>query len=161
VSGGGDAGWETVARHGRAIATVRAFAEGSGAQRVAVALDAGEDRAVLLELVPGGPLELTVGEDAYVVPADATAGLAPFAVDIPQSPPASAVEVDLALDRILAPLGVLDALADGVLALARVLGGRTIAAADFATREPEQPMTLAARDGEAVVVAVGDAHFEL
>jgi hypothetical protein len=156
-----DRGWVAIARHVQAIATVRAFAEESGAERVAVVLDAGGGEAVLLECLPGEALELTVGEDAYVIPPDATAAVVPLAVDIPRSPPATAVEVDVELEQILAPIGVLPALADGVMSLARALGGRTIAAADFPTREPERPMTIAARDGEGVVVAVGDTQFEL
>ena len=156
-----EAGWVAIARHGRAIATVRAFVEVSGAERVAVVLDTGEEEAVLLECVPGEPLELTVGEDAYIIPPDATASLTPLDVEAPPAPPGSAVEVDLDSDQILAPVGVLPGLAEGVMSLARALGGRTIAAVDFATREPERPMTIAARDGEGVLVAVGDTQFEL
>ena len=156
-----DPGWEAIAHHGRAIATVRVFAEESGAERVAVVLDAGGGQAVLLECLPGEALELTVGDDAFVIPRDATASVTPHPVVIPPAPPASSIEIDLDADRILAPVGVLPALADGVMSLARALGGRTIATADFPTREPGFPMTIAARAGEGVVVAVGDAQFEL
>jgi hypothetical protein len=160
-AGDPDPAWAAIARHGRAIATVRRFAEESGAERVAVALDTGAEEPVLLEVEPGEPLELTAGEHAFVIPVEATGGLEPFPLEIPRAAPATAVEVDLDADRILAPVGVLPALADGVMSLARALGGRTIATADFPTRAPEQPMTIAARDGEGVVVAVGETQFEL
>ena len=40
-------------------------------------------------------------------------------------------------------------------------GGLTVATAEFATDDPELPITFAAREGEPVVLAAGDAHFEL
>lgn len=158
---GEDADWGAPARHGVAIATVRAFTEASGADRVAVVLDGGGAEAVVLECLPGAPLELTAGGDTFAVPADATQGIAPLAVKAPLAPPASAIDLDLEAGEVHAPIGVLHSLADGLLALARALGGRTVATADFPTREPGRPLTLAARDGEGVVVALGDQHFEL
>jgi hypothetical protein len=52
-------------------------------------------------------------------------------------------------------------LATALKALARTLGGRSVATARFATRDPDLPITLAAREGERVVLAAGDAQFEL
>lgn len=154
--------WASIARHGRAIATVCAFSEGSGAERVAVVLDPGGGaESVLLECVTGLPLEVTAGAATYLVPAEATAGIAPFDLDIPRAPPGTAMELDLEAQRVLAPVGAVSALADGVLALAQALGGRTVVAADFATSDAERPLTIAARDGEGVVLAAGDQQFEL
>jgi hypothetical protein len=48
-----------------------------------------------------------------------------------------------------------------VLALARAFGGRSVATADFATRDPELPLTIAAREGEPLVLAAGDRRFLL
>jgi hypothetical protein len=48
-----------------------------------------------------------------------------------------------------------------VLALARAFGGRSVATADFATRDPSVPVTIAAREGEPVVVAAADRRFVL
>ncbi len=155
------ADWGAPARHGVAIATVRAFTEASGAERVAVALDTGTGDAVLLDCLPGAPLELTAGQETFSVPPDATEGIEPLPVQAPLAPPGSAIVLDAEAGEVHAPIGVLPSLADGLLALARALGGRTVASADFATREPGRPLTLAARKGERVVVAVGDRHFEL
>jgi hypothetical protein len=52
-------------------------------------------------------------------------------------------------------------LADSVLALARAFGGLTVATAEFATSDPELPITFAAREGEPVVLGAGDAQYEL
>jgi hypothetical protein len=51
-------------------------------------------------------------------------------------------------------------LAEGVLELARVLGGRTVAVADFATRSGDE-LSISAREGEPVVLTVGEQQFEL
>lgn len=156
-----DPDWGAPARHAVAIATVRAFCEASGAERVAVVLDTGAGEAVILECLPGAPLELTAGDETFTIPPDATEGIVPLPVEAPLAPPGSAIDVDVDAGEVHAPIGVLPSLADGLLALARALGGRTVAAADFATREPGRPLTLAAREGEGVMVAVGDQHFEL
>jgi hypothetical protein len=52
-------------------------------------------------------------------------------------------------------------LADAVLALARAFGGRTVASADFATRDPAVPLTIAAREGEPVLLSLAGRHFAL
>ena len=41
----------------------------------------------------------------------------------------------------------------------RAFGGRSVATAEFATREPDQPFMLAARPGEPVVAQVGGETF--
>ena len=61
---------------------------------------------------------------------------------------------------MLAPLGAVSALGLAVLELARVMGGRSVATADFATREGE-PVTIAAREGEPLILAMGDVQFQL
>jgi hypothetical protein len=48
-----------------------------------------------------------------------------------------------------------------VLALARAFGGRSVATAEFGTRDPDLPLTIVARDGEPLLLAVGDGRFEL
>lgn len=155
------ADWAAPARHAVAIATVRAFAEASGAERVAVLLDPGAGEPVMLECVPGAPLELTAGDERFSIPPDATEDIEPLPVKAPLAPPGSAIDIDAEAGEVHAPIGVVPSLAEGLLALARALGGRTVASADFATREPGRPLTLAAREGESVIVAVGEKHFEL
>ena len=54
---------------------------------------------------------------------------------------------------------MLAALAGAVVALAAAFGGRSVATAEFATREPDQPFMLAARPGEPVVAQLGGETF--
>ena len=48
-----------------------------------------------------------------------------------------------------------------MLGLARAFGGRSVASADFATHDPELPITIVAREGEPLLLAIGDGRFEL
>ena len=73
--------------------------------------------------------------------------------------PASALSADPETGELAAPLGSVQLLADSVLALARALGGRSVATATFATRDPETPLTVAAREGEPVVLDIAGRHF--
>lgn len=146
---------ELLEDHGRALATIRAFAERSGAERVAVLLDAGE-LAMVVECEPFAQFDVVLGEERIAVAPEGR----PAELEITEAPPGTAIELDLDHGQILAPMGVVAALADGVLALARVLGGRTVASADFPTRDPALPLTVAAREGEGVVLAAGEQQFE-
>lgn len=160
---GGEPDWDAIARHGPAIATVRAFGEASGAERVAALVDGGSGGSgVVVEWTSGAAgVEVTVGEVVYEVPSEALAGVELLDVPVMRAPPATAIELDVEGERVLAPVGVVAALADGVLALARALGGRTVASADFPTSDPGGPLTLAAREGEGVVAAMGELQFAL
>jgi hypothetical protein len=60
-------------------------------------------------------------------------------------------------------LGGLHHVADGVRALARALGGRNVAMAQFQTSDPEAPLAITARaDGsEPLALALGEHEFEM
>jgi hypothetical protein len=139
-----------------AVATVRAFAERSGAERVVLLLDEGPGAATLIELTAAG---LEIVADGQPAPEPAPAPPAP----LPEirRPPASALALDLEQGELEAPIGTVVHLAEVVLALARSAGGRSVATVDFATRDPELPLTIAAREGEPVVLAIGDRQFLL
>jgi hypothetical protein len=141
----------------RAVATVRAFIQRSGAARVVLVLDEGETAPPsLVELSTDG-LEVM----ANGAPVRAPKGGAPAALpDIRPAPP-SAVGIDLERGQIEAPLGTVAHLAEVVLALARTGGGRSVATAEFRTRDPDVPLTIAAREGEPVVLSVADRQFLL
>jgi hypothetical protein len=144
-----------------AVATLRAFAEQGGAVRVTALLDIGEDRPpVLIECEPHQPIAITHGEELYLVPDDALRDVAPLPVDVPRPVPATAISVDAAQGEVAAPLGAIASLAMAVGELARALGGRTVAMADFATATGE-PLSIAAREGEPTVLAMGDQQFTL
>ena len=140
------------------VATVTDFAERSQAERVVVLVDRGDDRdATMLEWLDGS-LELT--EDGAPAPLPEAAA-APLALGDLRPPPASAVHGHGEAGELHAPVGAIGHLADALLDLAAALGGRSVATAEWATADPEQPLTLAARVGEPVIVALGDDQFEL
>jgi hypothetical protein len=157
----GTTGWRDIARHDLAMATLRDFTDRSGAVRVRVLLDRGEGvEPPLLECEPGQPITISRGEEAYIVPPSALADVPPMAVEPPTPVPATAIDVDATLGEVAAPIGVVEMLSSAVRELARVLGGRTVAMADFATRSGE-PLSIAARPGEPTVLAIGEHQFEL
>src|SRR3954469_13201374 len=115
--------------------------ERSGAARVVLLLDEGETAPPSLVELSGDGLEVT----ANGAPVEAPEGGAPAALpDIRRAPP-SAVGIDLEHGQLEAPLGTVAHLADVVLALARTRGGRSVATAEFPTRAPHLPLTIAAR----------------
>ena len=151
---------DAVARHAEAVATVRAFAERAGALRVVVLIDRGDGPATMLDWTPAA-LELTDAEGAWKVPPGTPAPVPPRLLPDLRPPPPTALSLDPETGELEAPLGVVANLGRSVLALATAFGGRSVATADFATRDPQLPITIAAREGEPLVLAAGDRRFTL
>jgi hypothetical protein len=155
-------GTEALERHAQAVATVRAFSERSRAERVVLLVDLGGEHApAMIDCAPGGELELTDEGALWRVPAEVDIDADPRPLPDLRPPPPPALALDPDTGELEAPLGAVANLAGGVLALARAFGGRSVATADFATRNPGLPLTIAAREGEPIVVAAGDHRFEL
>jgi hypothetical protein len=153
---------QALARHAEAVATARAFAAAAQAQRVVLLLDRGPGAdTVMVDCDADGAVELTEGEETWVLPASAALPAPSLALPEIRPAPATAMSVDPETGELAAPLGVVQHLADAVLALARACGGRSVASAEFATRDPELPILLAAREGEGMVLAAGGHEFEL
>jgi hypothetical protein len=147
-----------VLRTSTLVATVRDFAERSQAERVVVLLDRGDERqATMLEWLDGS-LELVEDGIPVVVPEEPDV---PLPLGDLRPPPASAVHVHAGEGELHAPIGAINHLADALLDLAAALGGRSVATAAWQTADPDVPLTLAARAGEPVIVALGEEHFEL
>jgi hypothetical protein len=142
-----------------AVATVAAFAQRAGAERVVLVLDREHGEPVLVECERGEPPEVTAGDEPVAVAADPRVAPAPLPELRP--PPASSLQADPETGELAAPIGAVAHLADAVLALARAFGGRSVATADFATRDPGLPLTIAAREGEPVLLALAGRHFAL
>jgi hypothetical protein len=141
---------------------VRAFADRAEALRVVLIVDLGdEDSPAMLDASPGGAVELTDEGEVHVVPAEAPVPAAPRALPEIRPAPASALRADPATGELAAPIGAIANLGHAVLGLARAFGGRTVATAEFATQDPDLPMTIVAREGEPLLLAVGDGRFEL
>jgi hypothetical protein len=149
-----------LAKHGEAIATARAFLHTAGALRVVLLVDLGDGNAAMVDVDATGA-EITEGETVAFVPATAAVPVRPKPLPQVRTTPATAITIDVDTGELAAPLGTIDHLASSVLAVARAFGGLTVATAEFPTRDPELPITFAAREGERVVLAAGDAQYEL
>jgi hypothetical protein len=152
-----------LARHGDAVATAREFALRANALRVVLLIDRGEDDPPLMvDCDAAGEVEVTDGEAVATIPADAPAPApaGPLPPDV-RAIPATAISVDLATSELHAPLGAIEHLAEALTALARDLGHRSVATAEFATSDPDTPITLAAREGEPAILAAGDQEYRL
>jgi hypothetical protein len=152
---------DALARHAEAVATVRAFAERSGAARVVLLVDDGDGPATMLDCAADGDLDLTDADGAWHVPAGTPVGASPRPLPELRPPPPTALAIDPESGELEAPLGAVTNLGRAVLGLARAFGGRSVATADFATRDPALPITIAAREGEQLVLAAGDRRFVL
>jgi hypothetical protein len=146
----------------QAVATVRAFQSAAAAERVVVLIDRGEDRpATMVEGAPTGAVAIVEDGEALEIQPATPPGAAPHPLPDLRPAPPSAIAMDPDTGELEAPLGTVQNLARGVLALAAAFGGRSVASVDFATRDPALPMTIAAREGEPLVVAAGESRFEL
>jgi hypothetical protein len=153
---------DALARHGEAIATVREYAQRAGALRVVLLVDQGEDRPpLMIECDDEHDVEVTDGDTVATIPAHADAATGPRRLPEIRPIPASAMSMDLLTGDLQAPLGAIEHLADTLTALARAFGHRSVATAEFATRDPETPITLAGREGEPAVLAAGDYEYTL
>ena len=75
--------------------------------------------------------------------------------------PASALAADPDTGELAAPLGSVQLLIDSVVGLAAAFGGLSVATATFPTRDPDVPLTVAAREGEPVVLDLAGRQFTL
>jgi hypothetical protein len=143
-----------------ALATLEDFAVRTGADRVVALLDRGEDAPpVLVERLEDGALQVT--EDADPVAAAPDPDAVPLALGDLRPVPATAMSADPETGELAAPIGSVQMMADAVLVLARVFGGRSVATATFPTRDPDLPLTVAAREGEPIVLDIGGRQFAL
>ena len=91
---------------------------------------------------------VTDGETIAEVDADGAVPSRPHRLTPRSGRRRTAITIDVDTGELAAPLGTIDHLARAVLDLAAAFGGRTVATAEFATRDPELPITFAAREGE-------------
>ena len=139
-----------------AIATAKAFQERSGATRVVLLLD--DDNGTVM--IDAEPHAITVTDNDATTTVDAPSA-APKPLHRLTPVPATAITIDTETGELAAPLGTIEHLARATHDLAAAFGGKTVATAEFATSDPELPITFAAREGERVVLGAGDAQYEL
>ena len=80
---------------------------------------------------------------------------------LPEVRQLQAMDVDAGTGQVTGPIGGMEHLGRAVRALAELLGERTAVAAEFESTNPDTPLGLVARHGEAVVVMLGDEAFAL
>lgn len=147
-------------RHAVALASVRQVAARAGAQRIVLLLDEGEDaEPTMVEWAEGGTFELTEAGVTEAVDPSVLAGVVPAVTPDVRPVPPSALTVDPETGELLAPIGALAGIAGAVLALAGAFGGRSVATAQFGTRDPGRPLAIAARPGEPIVAQIGAGSF--
>jgi hypothetical protein len=144
----------------QAVGLAREFLHRSGALRVGLLVDRGEDREpAVVECARLQPISVIEdGEQSELEHGVALTTPTPPLPEVRQIP---GIQADPVAGTVAAPLGGVEMLGRALRELAALLGGRSIAAADFETLDPEIPLGLAARGDEPLVALVGDEQFEL
>ena len=115
---------------------MREVAARAGAQRVVLLVDEGDDAVpTMLEWAEGGTFELTEGGVTEQIDPAALAGVLPAVRPDVRPLPPTALSVD-ETGELAAPIGALAGIATAIVELAAAFGGRSVATAEFATREP-------------------------
>jgi hypothetical protein len=106
------------------------------------------------------PVEVRIGDRIVHLPHAIDLDAEPLsgALALRQLPP---FEVDPTTGEVVGTLGGLDMLADATRGVAELLGGRSVAIAQYQTTTPEVPLTVTARIGEPVLVTIGDEEWEM
>lgn len=140
-----------------AVALAREVLHRTGALRVSLALDRAEPAIVDCERL--SPIVVRDAEGERTLPHDAASEVAlPALPDMHQLP---AFQADPGTGEVTGTIGGLEHLGRAIRDVAGLLGGRSVAAADFETEDPEVLLGLAGRVGEPVIVLVGEREYEL
>jgi hypothetical protein len=140
--------------------TLRRFVHAAGALEATLLLDQGADLPVLVAECPAvGPVLLAEGEEVVQLDVDRLVAEPLPLPDVKALPP---FEVDAVRAEITSPLGGVEHHARAVRAAAELFPGRSVLSVAFATTDVETRLTIAARTGDPLVLALGeDEQFEL
>ncbi len=134
-------------------ATLRSYVSKSGALQAMAAVPAG-----LVTCDATGAVTLQEEEDGPEVIVDVSGATAvPLDLEVKRLPP---FQADASSGEVSGPLGGLEHVAEGVLALSRALGSPSVAFAWLPTTD-DTPLILSAREGEGVVVVIGEETYEM
>ena len=144
----------------QAVGLAREFLHRSGALRVGLLVDRGPGReAAVVECARLAPISiLEDGQESEVEHGVELSAPVPPLPEVRQIP---GIQADPIAGTVAAPLGGVEMLGRALREIAALLGGHSIAAADFETINPELPLGLAARAAAPLVALVGDEPFEL
>jgi hypothetical protein len=152
----------TVGELDAAVVALREFLHKASAIQVQAVVDRGEEPPVLVSCGRLEPIEVTYLEEERVVHMPHATPLdAEPPTDLPEVPPLPPLEVDAEAGTVTGPLGGVEAAARAVEALARHLGGRSVALAIYPTTDPDVPLGISARAGEGVILSIGEQQFGL
>lgn len=139
------------------VATLRDVLHRSGALRVVAVVDA--DETAVVDVGRLTPVEVQIGERIVHLPHAIELDAEPLGlIEARQLPP---FEVNSITGEVIGTIGGLEYVADVARGLAGLLGRRSVAMIQVATTSPELPLSVTAREGEPVVVTIGDEAFEL
>ena len=139
--------------------TLRRFVHASGALGATLLLDQGAELPVLTVECPAvGPVLLAEGEQVVQLDADR---LVAEPLPLPEVRALPPFEVDAERAQITSMIGGVEHHARAVRAVAELFPGRSVLSIELATTDVETPLTIAARAGDPVVVAIGEETFEL
>jgi hypothetical protein len=140
------------------VETLRVFLHDSGAVRVVAVIDA-ENEPAIVDVGRLAPVEVTTNVGMVHLPHAIELDAEPLARPrVHQLPP---FEVDADDATVIGTMGGVDMVADALKELAAAFGGNSVAMAQFPTSTPDLQLTVSARIGEPVIVAIGDDQFEL
>jgi hypothetical protein len=142
------------------VETLRDVLHRSGALRVVALVDIPDGPAALVDVGRLLPVEVTIGDRRMHLPHAIELDAQPLSdhIQLRQLPP---FEVDPVSGEVVGTLGGLDMLADAMRELAELLGGRSVAIAQYPTATPDVELTVTARIGEPVLVTLGEEESEL
>jgi hypothetical protein len=135
-------------------ATLLAYVSASGAEGATAVVEAGT-----VDVDADGSASLEPPESPVAEPLDAhSAPPLDLGVEVRSLPP---FRVDAEAGEVTGAIGALEHLAEGVRALAATLGDGSVALVRFPATDGETPFALAAREGEGLVVVIGDDQFQM
>jgi hypothetical protein len=142
------------------VQTLRDVLHRSGALRVAAVVDMPDSVPALVDVGRLAPVEVRIGDRILHLPHAIELDAAPLsdAIALRQLPP---FEIDPDAGQVIGTLGGLDMLADAMRGIAALLGGRSVAIAQYPTVTPDLPLSVTARLGEPVLVTLGDEEWEM
>jgi hypothetical protein len=141
-----------------AVALARELLHRTGALRVSIALDS--TLPAVVECERFGAIVVHEEQGELELPHDAADEIA-LPADLPTMRQLPPFEVDAAGGEIAGVLGGVEMLARAVRELAALLPGKSVVAAEYETTDPDCVLGLAGRNGEPVVVLLGEHEFEL
>ena len=139
---------------GTVAATLLSYVTASGALGATAIVDDG-----MVDVEADGSASLERPESPLAEPLDAQSA-EPLALrlDVRRLRP---FVVDVEKGEVTGAMGALEHFAEGVRALAAAVGDGSVVLVRFPATDDETPFALAAREGQGLVVAIGDDQYEM